>query len=53
MKNYILIAFLALTLVPAKNLNAGGHNESKKLTAASSGFEGREEMLISEELKMS
>ena len=45
MKNYILIVFLALTLVPAKNINAGGHNESKKLTAASSGFEGREEML--------
>ena len=45
MKNYILIVFLALTMVPAKNLNAGGHNESKKLTAASSGFEGREEML--------
>ena len=45
MKNYILMVLLSLVLIPAKNLHAGGHDEHKKLTAASSGFEGREEML--------
>lgn len=45
MKNYILMVLLSLVLMPTKNLHAGGHDEHKKLTAASSGFEGREEML--------
>ena len=31
--------------MPVQSANAGGHKEGKKLTAASSGFEGREEML--------
>ena len=45
MKNYILIGIMTLLLIPAENLHAGGHDGDKKLTAASSGFEGREEML--------
>ncbi len=45
MKNYILIGIMTLLLTPAENLHAGGHDGDKKLTAASSGFEGREEML--------
>ena len=45
MKKYILSIFIILILVPMQSANAGGHKEEKKLTAASSGFEGREEML--------
>ena len=37
--------FMVLILMPIESIDAGGHNEGKKLTAASSGFEGREEML--------
>ena len=37
--------FVVLILIPLENIDAGGHKEGKKLTAASSGFEGREEML--------
>ena len=36
---------MVLILMPLENIDAGGHKEGKKLTAASSGFEGREEML--------
>ena len=45
MKKYILSIFIILILMPMESANAGGHKEGKKLTAASSGFEGREEML--------
>ena len=45
MKKYILSMFMVLILMPIESIDAGGHNEGKKLTAASSGFEGREEML--------
>tara|TARA_B100001094_G_scaffold315209_1_gene354954 strand:+ start:570 stop:1211 length:642 start_codon:yes stop_codon:yes gene_type:complete len=45
MKKYILSMFMVLILMPLENIDAGGHKEGKKLTAASSGFEGREEML--------
>lgn len=37
--------FVVVILMPLENIDAGGHKEGKKLTAASSGFEGREEML--------
>ena len=37
--------FVVLILIPLENIDAGEHKEGKKLTAASSGFEGREEML--------
>jgi len=45
MRKYILSMFMVLILMPIERIDAGGHNEGKKLTAASSGFEGREEML--------
>jgi hypothetical protein len=45
MRKYILSMFMVLILMPIESIDAGGHNEGKKLTAASSGFEGREEML--------